>query len=99
MVILGVEIPNIYWFGVIGSVAVELAAALQAAGANDGALPVKYHKPLFLILRAIFALVAGTVPIALSAQNLWSALYLGASAPLVFDRAARGLDSQQSGKN
>jgi len=98
MVILGVDVPNIYWFGVLGSAAVELAAALQAAGANDGALPAKYHKPLFLVLRALFALVAGTVPIALSAQNLWSALYLGASAPLIFDRAARGLDSSSGSK-
>ena len=70
----------------------ELAAALKGASDNEGSLPPKYHKPVFIILHALFALVAGTVPVALGATNMWSAIYLGASAPLIFDRAARGLE-------
>lgn len=96
MVLFGFNISDIYCYGVLGSVGVELAAALTAASSNDGHLPVKYHKPVFLGLRTIFALIAGSVPLALEAANMWSAIWLGASAPLVFDRAARGLDPQAS---
>jgi hypothetical protein len=30
--------------------------------------------------------------VAFGAANMWSAIYFGASAPLIFDRAARGLE-------
>jgi hypothetical protein len=92
MVLFGFNISETYVYGVIGSIGVELAAALKGASDNDGSLPAKYHKPVFVILHALFALVAGTVPVALGATNMWSAIYLGASAPLIFDRAARGLE-------
>ncbi|MER9890029.1 hypothetical protein NKJ48_31080 [Mesorhizobium sp. M0114] len=92
MDVFGVNFPTVYCFGVLGSIGVELAAALTAASANDGLIPPKYKKPMFVGLRLVFAFIAGSVPYALDAQNAWSAIYLGASAPLVFDRAARGLD-------
>jgi hypothetical protein len=92
MVLFGFNVADTYAYGVIGSIGVEVAAAVQGAANNDGSLPLKYHKPLFVALRIVFALIAGTVPVALAATNLWSAIYLGASAPLIFDRAARGLE-------
>jgi hypothetical protein len=98
VIIAGLDIPNIYWCGVLGSAGVELAAALQAASANEGIFPPKYKKWTFLLFRGIFALIAGVVPIALDAQNIWSAIYLGASAPLIFDRAARGLQAPSEGR-
>lgn len=95
MVIYGHNISDIYLYGVLGSLGVELAAALTAAG-NNGAFPAKYHNKMFLLLRFVFAFFAGSVSLALDAQSMWSALYLGASAPLIFDRAARGLDEQRA---
>ena len=92
MVISGFDVSDTYVSGVLGSVGVEVGAALTAASNNEGSLPRKYHKPVFLILRGVFALIAGAIPVALSAQNMWAALYLGASAPVIFDRAASGLD-------
>jgi hypothetical protein len=92
MVLFGLNVTETYVYGVIGSIGVELAAALKGASDNDGSLPTKYHKPLFVILHVIFAFIAGTVPVAFGAVNMWSAIYFGASAPLIFDRAARGLE-------
>lgn len=92
MVLFGLNITETYVYGVIGSIGVELAAALKGASDNDGSLPTKYHKPLFVTLHVIFAFIAGTVPVAFGAANMWSAIYFGASAPLIFDRAARGLE-------
>jgi hypothetical protein len=92
MNVYGHSLSDIYCYGVVGSLGVELAAAVTAASANEGVLPLKYKRPVFLLLRFVFAFVAGSVPLALDAANMWSAIYLGASAPLVFDRAARGLD-------
>lgn len=92
MTVYGLEISNIYLWGVFGSIGVELAAALSIAANNDGVFPAKYHKPLFLTARVVFAFIAGSIPVALDAQNMWSAIWLGASAPLILDKAARGLD-------
>lgn len=92
MVLFGLNVTETYVYGVIGSIGVELAAALKGASDNDGSLPTKYHKPLFVTLHVIFAFIAGTIPVAFGAANMWSAIYFGASAPLIFDRAARGLE-------
>lgn len=96
MVIAGLDVPNFYCWGVFGSLAVEVGAAMTAMASNDGDVPAKYRKKGFLFTRLVFAFMAGAVPFALDAQNIWSAIWLGASAPLVFDRAARGLDPQSS---
>ena len=48
--------------------------------------------PFYLFVRLLFALIAaGSLPVMMDAASLWSAFYLGISAPLVFDRLARGL--------
>ena len=85
-----------YWWGVFGSVAVELSGVIAAASKQDGVLPARYSRPSFLVLRGLFALCAGVVPVALDAQNMWSAIWLGASAPVFFDRAARGLERAEN---
>ena len=86
MVIYGLSVPAVYIWDVVGSAGVELSAAVSAASANDGAFPPKYYRWAFLLWRIGVALFAGTIPLALDA------IWLGASAPLFFARASRGLD-------
>jgi|SRR6185437_733071 len=81
-----------YWTGVLGSLAVELATAVKLTTEHDGICPPIYKRPFYIFVRALFALVgAGSLPVMMNAASLWSAFYLGISAPLVFDRLARGL--------
>ncbi len=88
----GPDVFTVYFWGVLGNIAVEMAAALPLAAKDHGRFPSKYRNGVFLAVRGMFALIAGVVPVALDAQNMWAALWLGASAPLIFDRAARGLE-------
>lgn len=81
-----------YGCGVLGSVAIELAAALRLSTKTGGGCPPIYKEPFFVILRIGFAIVAaGPLPVMMDAPGLWSAFYYGVTAPVLFDRLARGL--------
>jgi hypothetical protein len=91
MDILGYVIPNVYLQGVGGSLAVEIFAVVKASASIGGACPPPYNKPFYVCARVVMALAAGSVPVMLDAQNVLNAVVLGASAPLFYDRAARGV--------
>lgn len=82
----------IYIWGVAGSVGVELVAAAKAAADEHGAVPQVYKSLFYVGARISVALVAaGPLAVAFQAANPYSALYIGASAPIIFDRLQRGL--------
>jgi hypothetical protein len=80
-----------FWVGVIGSLAVETAGAVKDCAALDGLCPDRYKRPAYLLFRGLLALAAGTLPVFLEAPKPLTAFYLGASAPLLLDRLARGI--------
>ncbi len=81
-----------YAWGVIGSLGVEFVAAAKAAADKSGAIPDVYKSPFYVMTRVGVAFVAaGPLAVAFQAANAYSALYMGASAPLIFDRLQRGL--------
>lgn len=86
-----------YWIGVIGSLAAEVASAFKACSDIDGRCPDRYKRPAYLIFRALLALFSGALPVVLDAQNSLTAFYLGASAPLILDRLARGVKLGEGG--
>jgi len=84
-------------FGVaaLGSLALELATAVKLTTENHGTCPQIYKKPFYCVIRVGFALVcAGPLAVLFDAASSWSAFYLGISAPLVYDRLARGLQPE-----
>lgn len=80
MVILGYTI-DLFWVGVIGSLAVEVVAFL--AHHDDGPLPQKYRKISFYFARAALAFVGGFLVIAYSIEHPVAALQIGASASAI----------------
>lgn len=80
-----------YWIGVIGSLAVEIGAAFKACSELDGHCPEKYKRFAYILFRVLLALISGTLPVVMDAQNALTAFYLGASAPLILDRLAKGV--------
>jgi hypothetical protein len=85
------DVP-IYFAAVIGSLGVELGALVRDSASIGGHLPEKYKKftyPTFRVLFAFFA--AGSLAVFLEAPSRISALYMGAAAPLIFDRLAAGI--------
>lgn len=80
-----------YWIGFIGSIAVEIGAAFKACSELDGHCPDRYKRFPYLLFRALLALISGTLPVVMDAQNALTAFYLGASAPLILDRLAKGV--------
>jgi hypothetical protein len=80
-----------YVEGAIGSLATEIAAAVKLSTTLGGACPQIYKKPFYLFARLLFAFTAaGLLPVMMAAQSHWSAFYFGITAPLLFDRLAKG---------
>lgn len=85
------EIPKIYLWGVFGSIAIEIATIYQSVRQNDGVLQAPFTKPAYIIFRIMLALIAGVIPVIANVSTALAAVYMGASAPLYFDRISRGL--------
>lgn len=80
-----------YWIGFIGSLSVEAGAAFKECGELNGRCPERYKQPAYLVIRTLLALASGALPVVMDATNALTAFYLGASAPLILDRLARGV--------
>ena len=86
----------IYIWGAIGSLGVEVVAAAKACADLGGEIPPPYKKWFYIVTRvALIFAAAGPLAVAFQAANEWSAVYMGAGAPIIFDRLQRGLPAQQ----
>ena len=86
-----------YWVGFIGSVTVEIGAALKDCSELNGRCPERYKQTAYLIFRTAMAFASGALPVVMDAPNALTAFYLGASAPLILDRLARGVKPSLTG--
>jgi hypothetical protein len=82
---------KMYAFGVLGSIIAEVTALLRAIAANNKTLPKGYYTIAYVIVRTLFALIVAGPFAALLAQAAWTAVYVGITAPLVYDRVAAGI--------
>ncbi len=81
-----------YSIAVFASLAIELTALLRDVSANNGVIPDRYRTVAFPLIRLAFAfLAAGPLAIILGSASVAAAFYIGATAPLIFDRAAAGI--------
>jgi hypothetical protein len=94
----GWTVSDHYIWGLFGSIIVEVGAVVRATSNNDGRCPPPYNRSFYVCVRAVFAILAGFLPVLLNAGNALTAFYLGASAPLVIDRAASGVELQKARK-
>lgn len=78
----------LYGFG--GSVAVEVVLLYQLMQA-DSALPARYKKPLFWIVRVLLAVIGGALAIAYQIDKPLLAANIGAAAPLIVKAFAEGI--------
>ena len=84
-----------FFFGVAGSVSVDVLAAAELFNAKKLAIPPRYKNPWFFVTRVLVALIGGLLAIAGEAGNPLNALNVGASAPLGF----RALGVTKAGRN
>jgi hypothetical protein len=84
-------ISKIYLWGVFGSFAIEIATIYQSVRQNDGVLQAPFTRPAYIVFRILLALIAGVIPEIANVTTALAAVYMGASAPLYFDRISRGL--------
>ena len=84
-------VPVTYLCAVLGSLAVDLAFAVGEAQAADGHFPARFRKLAYVVGRVVFAVFcAGLLPILLNAKTVTAAFYMGVSAPVIYERLARG---------
>lgn len=87
------DVPwRIYFSGLFGSAAVEFSSMMKATLAENGNCPDLYKKPFYVLARAILGIVfAAPLPVLLDANSMLTAIYMGASAPLIIDKLASGV--------
>jgi len=80
--------------GLGGSVAVELITLLQAYEREPVALPSRYQRFDYYVLRLCLAIAAGLLAVAYGVyDNPILAVNIGASAPLIIRTLTRGMQS------
>lgn len=82
---------EVFFWGLVGSLAIEVVAAYQAINANQGRMPVRYKRVPFLVVRFVLSLVAGGLAVAYDIQNALLAMHIGAATPLILQRFARAV--------
>jgi hypothetical protein len=82
---------KMYLFGVLGSAIAELMGLWRAISANNRKIPNGYYTRAYVIVRILIAVVAAGTFAYLLAEIAWTALYVGITAPLIYDRVAAGI--------
>jgi hypothetical protein len=77
-------------WGFCGSVAVEIITLYQVYHTKDMAMPERYKRKGFWIVRAFLSVIAGGLAVAYDIDKPILALNIGASAPLIFLALAQG---------
>jgi hypothetical protein len=81
-----------YLVASLGSLMVEVGAVVRQTAADDGYLPKRYKRLTFPLFRIAFAFLgAGPLAIFFGVPSELMALYVGVSAPLLYDRLAAGI--------
>ena len=84
------EWVRLYWWGVFGSVFVELSAFARGVADESGQIPPRFKTRVHIAIQLIFPFFAGALPVIFEASNALTSVYLGAAAPVIIDRLAKG---------
>jgi hypothetical protein len=79
---------RIFLWGLLGSVAVEVVRLIAIYEAGK-ALPARYRKRGFWIVRTLLALAGGGLAVAYDVQSPILAVHIGASTPIIVETFAR----------
>ena len=79
-----------FFWGLAGSVAVEVVAVLSFYYSNPIELPDRYRKPGFWAARFILATLAGAIAVGYGIEQRSLAFNIGAATPLIITSLARG---------
>ena|ERR1017187_4525166 len=85
--------PVIFTCGFLGSLGVELVSLLQVFHTEPITMPERYRRPLFWLLRFILALAGGGLAVAYEIEKPLLAINIGASAPLILQALAQGIQN------
>ncbi len=84
---LSLPLTKVFFFGFIGSCAIELANILKRHE-GSGKFPVRYQKVSFWVARLLFSYVAGMLATLFTSDNNLLAFNVGAAAPLILQQIA-----------
>lgn len=87
--------PPFFWHGLFGNISIEVYSALQYAINNDGHCPPLYKKRFYIVARVAFAGISGCLPSFLGASTIYSAIYIGACAPLIMERRKKNREGKK----
>lgn len=71
---------------------------MQQTVRDGGRCPELYRQPFYIFIRFLFAFgIAGPLPYLLDVTHTLAALYMGASAPIIIDKMAKGIQPVNGG--
>jgi hypothetical protein len=81
---------HMFFWGMLGSAAVEIATLWAYAGAGR-ALPKRYRKTAFWIVRALLTVVAGAIAVAYGLEKAIVCIHVGAATPIILQKFAEAI--------
>jgi len=84
-----IALLKLYFWGVAGAFVVELATAIRQS-AKNGKCPPGYKPGFHLWCKGLMVAVCGAAPMLFDATHAAMAFYMGAAAPVMIDKMARG---------
>ncbi len=84
---------NAFFWGFIGSAAVEVITIIGYFSHNPPTLPERYRRFGFWVTRIFLAMIAGGLAIAYKIENPVLALNIGAATPLIITSFAKNVQS------
>ncbi len=85
-------------WGCGGSIAIELVSILQIYHREPIVVPSKYRRVGFWVVRLLVVLASGGAAVAYKIDNPVLAINIGASAPLIFQSLAKGINAPEPGE-
>lgn len=82
--------PEVFFWGFLGSAAVDVVEAAQYLNLPVIKFPPKYRRVAFYILRLLLAMVAGSLAVAYQIDKEILAFNIGAAAPLIVHAFTQG---------
>jgi hypothetical protein len=80
---------EVFLWGMGGCLAVDVVTASQYFHTTDSAFPVRYHKPMFYVVRLLLGVIGGGLAIAYGIDKPLLAANIGAATPLIIQAFAQ----------
>ncbi len=93
------SVTTIFLWGVAGSIAIDIMAALRIYESHSVKFPERYRHWFYYVCRLMLAGIGGSLAVAYEIDKAILAINIGASAPLILTSLSQGLQREVTTSN